>query len=309
MRRGVSAVIALFSEIEGSSDWTKIEKINLGWSKDEKYYVETSSHQKMSLRVSDISVYEMKLKEYKIIQKYAKLGFAMSEPLSFGVFCNKEKVYMLLSWVEGVSLEEALPRLSETRQYQLGRDAGKILKMIHSIELPKAEMPMSTHIEKKLKQLASYEASSLRVPNDKDAVKYIKDNIHKIWSKPPVYQHGDFHPGNLILTADGSLGVIDFNRWDIGDPYEEFYKLESFGTEASIPYCIGQIDSYFDYNVPEDFWEILAVYVAHASLYSIVWAEKYGQKEIDNMTRICEKSMSHYDDFRLKIPSWYRHKR
>lgn len=26
----------------------------------------------------------------------------------------------------------------------------------------------------------------------------MKENIHKIWKEKPVYQHGDFHPGNLI---------------------------------------------------------------------------------------------------------------
>nr|WP_298678198.1 hypothetical protein [uncultured Treponema sp.] len=51
---------------------------------------------------------------------------------------------------------------------------------------------------------------------------------------------------------------------------EEFYKLESFGTEVSIPYCKGQIDSYFDNAVPQNFWEALAVYSAHAALFSIV---------------------------------------
>lgn len=38
-----------------------------------------------------------------------------------------------------------------------------------------------------------------------------------------------------------AIGVIDFNRWEVGDPYEEFYKLESFARELSVPYCIGQI--------------------------------------------------------------------
>ena len=37
-----------------------------------------------------------------------------------------------------------------------------------------------------------------------------------------MYQHGDFHPGNLIYMENGEIGVIDFNRWEVGDPYEEF---------------------------------------------------------------------------------------
>lgn len=74
---------------------------------------------------------------------------------------------------------------------------------------------------------------------------------------------------------NGEIGVIDFNRWEVGDPYEEFYKLESFARELSVPYCIGQIQAYFNDEVPGDFWSILAVYVAHASLFSVKWAEKF----------------------------------
>ena len=295
----------MFEDIKDNVDWKKIEKINYGWSSDEKYYIETNSLKQYSLRVSDIGSYEKKLKEYKTVEKYAKLGFEMSKPISFGICCNNQKVYMLLSWVEGEDLEKALPILSEKEQYLLGREAGMILKKIHGMKLPKKQIPLSTNIEKKLKQLSRYESSSLRIPDDEYAIKYVKDNINKLWSKPAVYQHGDFHPGNLILTPDGKLGVIDFNRWGIGDPYEEFYKLESFGTDVSIPYCVGQIDAYFDDVVPSDFWEILAVYVAHASLYSIVWANQFGQDEIDNMTRICRKSMLHYDDFKSVVPGWY----
>ena len=79
--------------------------------------------------------------------------------------------------------------------------------------------------------------------------------------------------------------MIDFNRWEVGDPYKEFYKLESFARELSIPYCIGQIQAYFDDNIPEDFWSILAVYVAHASLFSIKWAEKFGQADSVSLSK------------------------
>lgn len=91
----------------------------------------------------------------------------------------------------------------------------------------------------------------------------------------------------------------------MGDPYEEFYKLESFGVEASIPYCIGQINAYFEGNVPLQFWETLAVYVAQASLFSIIWAEKFGQEEIDGMGGRCKKAFKHYNNFHSIIPSWY----
>lgn len=180
--------------------------------------------------------------------------------------------------LEGKDLGEVLPILTEKEKYLLGREAGIILQRIHSIPISKEDTPIDTKKPKKLWQLSQYEESHVRVLDDEFAIKYVRDNINQIWKNEPVYTHGDFHPGNLIFLQDGSIGVIDFNRWEVSDPYKEFYKLESFELEISIPYCIGQIDSYFDNKIPEDFWVALAVYVAHASLFSIKWAEKFGQK-------------------------------
>ena len=280
-----------------------IEPVSKGWSNDQKYRVQTEDGRDCLLRLSDAAAYDAKKKEYEIIRKFAALGFPMSQPLDFGL-CE-DGVYMLLSWVEGEDLETVLPTLPEQEQYRLGCEAGRILKQIHSIPMDPADQPTTTKREKKLWQLSQYEQSQVRIEGDEAAIQYVKDNIGVIWRIPPVYQHGDFHPGNLIYRPDGTIGVIDFNRWEVGDPYEEFYKLQSFGREISIPYCVGQIDAYFEGTIPDDFWRTLAVYVAHASLYSIKWAEKYGAPEIEGMKRRCREAVEDYDGFRAIIPWWY----
>ena len=295
----------MFSDIASGKDWASIEPLNKGWSSDVKYVIRTVSGGRLLLRVADIAQYADKKKEFEIIEKYSKLGFPMSMPLEFGVCNDGRNVYMLLSWVDGCDLEEALPKLSEAEQYRLGREAGAILKKIHSVPLEECDVPRKTKKEKKLLQLSRYEASDLRLPDDETAVRYVREHIARIWQQPPVYQHGDFHPGNLIFMDGSSIGVIDFNRWEVGDPYEEFYKLESFGTGVSIPYCLGQIDAYFDGAVPTDFWAANAVYVAHASLYSIKWAEPFGQAEIDGMVKRAERAFADFDSFRQIIPKWY----
>lgn len=298
----------MFEDIENSSSWDTVEKVSKGWSSDSKYQIRTKEGKLLLLRISAAEKYEAKKKEYEIITKYAKLGFPMSSPIDFGICNNGKNVYMLLTWVEGKDLEEILPELPESEQYRLGREAGKILKKIHAIEVVADDMPKDTKKAKKLLQLSHYEESQVRIAGDEIAIDYVKENIDRIWKQRPVYQHGDYHPGNLIYTKEGSIGVIDFNRWEVGDPYEEFYKLESFGIEHSIPYCIGQIDAYFDDAIPEDFWVALAVYVAHASLYSIKWAEKFGQKDIDGMVARCRRAFEDYDDFQRYIPGWYTDK-
>lgn len=297
----------MYFNIESSVNWESVDIISKGWSSDKKYLVKTKTGELLLLRTSDIERYDAKKKEYEIITKYSRLGIRMSMPIEFGT-CNEGKnVYMLLTWMEGKDLEEILPDLPEEKQYQLGREAGVILKKIHSIQVEEEDIPVETKKPKKLLQLSRYEESKVRIPGDEIAIKYVKDNIDQIWRKRPAYLHGDFHPGNLIYMNDGAIGVIDFNRWEVGDPYEEFYKLESFGIEHSIPYCIGQIDAYFEDDVPDEFWVTLAVYVAHASLYSIKWAEKFGQKDIDGMVKRCKMAFDDYDNFKSYIPKWYRH--
>ncbi len=296
----------MFFNIDSSKDWISAEPLNKGWSTDKKYIVTTKSGERLLLRLADIEKYDAKKKEYEIIEKYSKLGFKMSMPLEFGV-CNEERnVYMLLSWIEGIDLEKALPELSENMQYKLGRRAGEILKAIHSVPVSEEDTPVKTKKEKKLLQLSRYEESSVRIPGDEKAIAFVKENIDAIWKKKPVYQHGDYHPGNLIYMQDGDIGVIDFNRWEVGDPYEEFYKIQSFGIEVSIPYSRGQIDAYFGDSVPDDFWLTNAVYVAHASLFSIKWAEQFGQDDIDGMVRRARQAFEDFDDFNTLIPKWYR---
>ena len=107
----------------------------------------------------------------------------------------------------------------------------------------------------------------------------------------------------LLLAFLGAYTVKEKRL--IGDPYEEFYKLECFGIEVSVPYSIGQIDEYFDDEIPNDFWGALAVYCAHAALFSIKWAEQFGQSDVDGMVERCKRAFENYDNFNSIIPKWY----
>jgi aminoglycoside phosphotransferase (APT) family kinase protein len=292
--------------IEGHENFISIQKIDIGWSSDQKYDVKTKQGQRYVLRVSDIKHYEFKKKEYEVIKLFSTLGFDMSQPIHFGKAEDDSFCYMLLSYVEGESLEDALPKLDEHKQYQLGLEAGSILKKIHQLQVPDA-FKHDVHIQtKKLNQLHAYETSNLRMPGDQQVIDFIKKHIHLMGNQPSTFQHGDFHPGNLILTNDFRVGVIDFNRWDVLDPYEEFYKLECFSSAISIPFSKGQIDAYFNHHIPRDFWETLAVYAAHVAVYSIKWAEKFGEEDVNHMKKMYYMILDHYDNFNHIIPSWYR---
>lgn len=281
-----------------------VKKVEAGWSSDVKYYVLDAHNREYMLRLSDISQDQSKRIEFERIQNFNTLDFEMSRAVEFGTCNAGSMVYMLLTWVVGESLESSLKVLSEQKQYELGIKAGKILKAIH--DLPTIEVvDVLAKKEKMLEKLARYERCGYRVEQDDKIINYIKSHLDDLNDLKAVMNHGDYHVGNLILTSDFEVGVIDFNRMQVSDYVEDFYKVQSFNVEVSIPFSIGQIHGYFQGNPSEEFWKVLALYNAYAALNSITWATKFGQEEIEGMIRRCRQTMKDYDSFTQVVPRWY----
>lgn len=298
--------------IPGAESWSMVEPVLKGWSSDRKFYVEDVAGHRLLLRLSPGGSLERKQREYEAIRRFNGLNFPMSRVVDFGVCGEGEGesggpyVYMLLTWVEGVPLEERLPELPPEEQYRLGAEAGKLLKQMHSIpvdeELPHWEAGMQAKILSKIKE---YEDCPYHLEGDQQVIAFVRQNIGLIHQVEKVHHHGDFHIGNLIYTPDGRIGVIDFNRWDIGDYAEEFYKLQIFDRELSIPFAKGKLEGYFGGPPSEDFWKRQALYVAYTSLSSIKWSIPYGAADIQDMMERCRLALKDYDDFRRTIPGWY----
>jgi hypothetical protein len=110
-------------DIPQYKSWKVIEKINYGWSEDIKFFIEDLRGTKYLLRISNIDKLMDKTKEFSIIQKYNQLNFEMSQAIDMGICNNGQSVYMLLSWVDGDSMENVIMTLTEQEQYRLGMKA------------------------------------------------------------------------------------------------------------------------------------------------------------------------------------------
>lgn len=53
----------------------------------------------------------------------------------------------------------------------------------------------------------------------------MESNRYLLEGRPQTFQHGDYHVGNMIITKSRELGIIDLNRFDYGDPWEEFNRI------------------------------------------------------------------------------------
>ena len=199
-----------------------------------------------------------------------------------------------------------LPALPEDEQYRLGVQASRVLRKIHTLPLRPGEGRSREEQQQKiLSRLDQYEQGQLRLPGDERPLRFAREQVGLVGQRPPVWCHGDFHAGNLIYTPQGEAAVIDFNRMRPVDPYEEFYKVELFDAEDSVPFAAGRIDGYFDGEIPPAFWQVQKVYVAYTILYSLLWAAPFGQGEVDGMRARYERSMRAYDNFEREVPRWY----
>ena len=127
-------MLPVLCTIPGSDKWRSCEKLNLGWSSDEKYIVIDETGRKLLLRTAKEDQYEVKYTEFELLRKIEKLSVNASRPVDFGRF--EGGVYTLYTWIGGESMEEALPQLSPKEQYALGYEAGQLLRRIHTIPAP-----------------------------------------------------------------------------------------------------------------------------------------------------------------------------
>jgi len=235
-------------------------------------------------------------------------GINMQRPIEFGV-CNESKnSYMLLSWVSGSDCVDVINGFSEKSQYELGVKAGEILSKIHSIPFNEDVEDWALRYGIKIrKKIEGYKNCSIKIPEDCKYIKILEESICYLKNRPQTFHHGDFHLGNLVMSEAGELGVIDFNRSDYGDPWEEFNR-SIFTWQVSIPFMIGQIHGYFNNDVPDEFFRLLLVYMVTNAIGSIYWAIPFGEEEVNYMIKNAEELYDVYDGFKSFKPNWYKEK-
>jgi len=98
--------------------------------------------------------------------------------------------------------------------------------------------------------------------------------------------------------------IIDFDRDDYGDPWEEFNRIV-WCAQAAPAFASGMVDGYFGGNVPMDFWKLLALYISSNTLSSLPWAIPFGEEEIQVMRKQAAQVLRWYDNMNRVVPSWY----
>jgi len=215
-------------------------------------------------------------------------------------------VYTIQSWIDGEDAEAIIPHMAKEKQYSYGVEAGRILRDIHSIPAPEGQEEWESYFNRKIdRKIKNYEQCPIKYQNGQAFLDYVNENRHLLKGRPLCFQHGDYHIGNIMIDRTGQLNIIDFDRYDFGDPWEEFNRIV-WCAQASPAFACGMVDGYFDGNVPMLFWRLLALYISSNTLSSVPWAIPFGEGEVQVMLKQAEDVLSWYDNMKNPIPTWYR---
>jgi len=279
-------------------------EIKKGWSGDRKFCAMSADGNQYLLRISSFDQQERKHREYERMCVVAELSIPMCLPVEFGI-CD-EGVYSIQSWIDGEDAEPNIMSMAAEEQYHYGLDAGQILAKLHTIsapaDIPSWDIRFNAKIDRKI---TMYEKCELKYENGSDSfLEYIANNRYLLDGRPQTYQHGDYHIGNMMIDRNGILTIIDFDRDDFGDPWEEFNRIV-WSAQAAPAFASGMVDGYFDREIPIEFWRLLALYICTNTLSSLPWAIPFGEKEIKVMRKQAAQVLQWYDGMKNVIPNWY----
>lgn len=276
--------------------------ITKGWSDDKKYCITKEDGTKYLLRISAKERYENRKALFNMLNEVAKLDIPMCKPVEFGT-CS-QGVYALHTWVNGEEAEDVIPLLSEREQYALGVKSGEILKKLHSIPAPTNQEDWYTRFNRKTNfKIKKYKECPLCFEGDNYVIEYIENNRELLRNRPQCFQHRDYHVGNMMIE-NGELVIIDFDRFDFGDPWEEFNRIV-WCAQLSPCFATGQLNGYFSDKPPIKFFKLLAFYIASNTLSSIYWAMPFGKSDVDIMMKQANDVLDWYNNMQNPVPKWY----
>lgn len=279
------------------------EFIDKGYSDDKKYLL-ISADDHLLLKISPLDRYERKLEEFELMKSHYKNGVKCPQPLGVYKFDDLNVCALLLTYLEGQSSECLLSDMSIYDQYRLGKEAAKELKKMHELKPDHDVNWYENRWQKYLSKKRVLEEMNFKFDHQTHIEAYIEANFHILKESPVRFQHDDFYPMNIIVKNDQVHGVIDFEKFSWGNPIEDFFKLPKYTNDISEYFATGQVDGYFDGQVPGWFWRRYNLFIALNYHASYIGAFSYDNLETVKIRQ--DKIFQEHDFINHQAPAWYK---
>ena len=189
-------------------------------------------------------------KEYEWLPKIARcVKIPLSEPVFKG---NPNPSYpwpwLITKWNDGYN-----PSFEKENEYELlAKDSADFLNELHGIKLahgPRSRrgVPLKERDEETKKAI-----DALKDEMDIQSIDIFWNQLSNTpsWGKDPVWVHGDFLPGNILVQKNRLSAVIDFSGVGIGDPACDLIIAWALFGSHSRKIFKAHLD-----NIDEDTWE------------------------------------------------------
>ena len=279
------------------------EFIQKGYSEEMKYKVKADKN--YFLKISPLSFTKKKDLEVKYISALEKeIKFPKLVEMKF----ETNSILSLYEWIDGVDIRDYASKLTGEELYQYGMQAGAFLKKIHSLSIEESSVNWQEYyIQKSKKKIHSFRKLNKNFAEIEMFIDFIQSHQSLLKDRPISLCHGDYHVGNMMIELETKkLVIIDFGSLEIGDPIEEFNRM-IWNAQLSEEFATGLINGYFNgKNIPDDFWKLIAYYMACDVVGSIPWAVNYGNEQLITMLEKAKLVLDWFDDFERVIPKFYK---
>ena len=279
------------------------EFIQKGYSEEMKYKVKADK--KYFLKVSPLSFTKKKDLEVKYISALEKeIKFPKLVEMKF----ETNSILSLYEWIDGVDIRDYASKLTGKELYQYGMQAGAFLKKIHSLSIEESSVNWQEYyIQKSKKKIHSFRKLNKNFAEIEMFIDFIQSHQSLLKDRPISLCHGDYHVGNMMIELETKkLVIIDFGSLEIGDPMEEFNRM-IWNAQLSEEFATGLINGYFNgKNIPDEFWKLMAYYMACDVVGSIPWAVNYGNDQLTIMLERAKIVLDWFDNFERVIPKFYK---
>ena len=279
------------------------ELISKGYSEEIKYKVKADKN--YFLKISPLSFAKKKDLELRYISDLEKV---IKFPDLIEIKFENDSILSLYEWIDGVEFREYVTYLTDKELYQYGIQAGAFLQRIHSISIEEESINWHEfYLQKSMRKIDSFRMANINFPEIETFIDYIHTHQYLLQDRPISLCHGDFHVGNMMIDLKTKeLVIIDFGSLEIGDPMEEFNRM-IWNAQLSEEFATGLINGYFNgKNIPDEFWKLMAYYMACDVVGSIPWAVNYGNNQLTTMLERARLVLDWFDDFERVIPKFYK---
>ncbi len=286
-----------------------ISQVEKGFSFEEKWKIKNRIGEDLFIKIYDFdrTTHAKLLNSY--LEHFYETGSIVPKPVHLVEIPEEGVTIHAVESVDGIDGEEYLHTISKEQQYQLGIQAGNELLKIHSLAShDQRQSWKDMRLTKYNRYIDLLMESSISFPEIDFILNFVEENKHLLSNRPITFLHDDFHPSNLLFKDAQLKAVIDFDRFEWGDPYHDFHKVALFTKDISIPFAIGQIDGYFSNNPPDDFWTLYALYAAMIIPSDIIWSYKTTPHLVDSMWKRVRTILEDHKNFNQTVPIWYNNK-